>query len=178
MGTIAATIFAIACVMVCAWIWAGLENRYAGKFELLVMALDAAQKREHHNVAVLEKKLSDARLQQSQQETYFAERLAAANERQRLLETKLATMRSIAPASLDRVVAAERAAGVYDPRMDDWIASERPAIEVNETWVSPDELDGIPLSSRPTLTGMHDIAGMRERQTMPSASFDSIAVPS
>jgi nucleotide-binding universal stress UspA family protein len=78
----------------------------------------------------------------------------------------------IDPASLDRIVAAARSAGVYDPTCaDDSIASERPAIEVCEAWVSPEELDGIPSSERPTWTGMHDLAKMRERQTLPSASI-------
>lgn len=72
----------------------------------------------------------------------------------------------IEPASMDRIVAAARSAGVYDPtNMGDLIASgEQPAIEVCETWVSPDELDGIPPSERPTWTHLDD---MHDRQTKP-----------
>lgn len=102
MGTVAAMIYAGVCLFVCAWVWMKLESRYAEKYELLIIMLDTSRKRENEAVRDLEKKLDNARLSKAQDETYFAERLAAANERARLLREQLAELKKA------RVVHAEK----------------------------------------------------------------------
>ncbi len=85
-----AIIVPMVAIAFCAWVWARAENRYVEKFEVLTAERNRAQMHEVDTIISYSRKLNEARLQRSQQETYFAERLAAANERQRLLEKKLA----------------------------------------------------------------------------------------
>lgn len=85
-----AIIVPMVAIAFCAWVWARAENRYVEKFEVLTAERNRAQMHELDTIISYSRKLNEARLQKSQQETYFAERLAAANERQRLLEQKLA----------------------------------------------------------------------------------------
>ncbi len=76
--------------MLALWFLQKMHDQYEEKFELLTREVNIAQNREVETMISLGKKLHEARQLGSQQETYFAERLAAANERQRLLEKKLA----------------------------------------------------------------------------------------
>lgn len=78
------------CIGVTLWFLQRLDNQYEEKLERLARERDSAKWRQVDTVITLGRKLNEARLQNAQQETYFAERLAAANERQRLLEEKLA----------------------------------------------------------------------------------------
>lgn len=78
------------CIGVTLWFLQRLDNQYEEKLERLAKERNSAEMRQVDTLITLGRKLNEARLQNAQQETYFAERLAAANERQRLLEEKLA----------------------------------------------------------------------------------------
>jgi hypothetical protein len=85
-----AIIVPMVCIAVTVWFLQRLDNQYEEKLERLARERDSAKWRQVDTLITLGRKLNEARLQSAQQETYFAERLAAANERQRLLEKKLA----------------------------------------------------------------------------------------
>jgi hypothetical protein len=85
-----AIIVPMACIMLALWFLQKMHDQYEEKFELLTREVNRAQKREFETMISLRTKIHEARQERSQQETFFAERLAAANERQRLLEKKLA----------------------------------------------------------------------------------------
>jgi len=78
------------CIGVTLWFLQRLDNQYEEKLERLEKERNSAEMRQVDTLVTLGRKLNEARLQRSQQETYFAERLAGANESQSLLEKKLA----------------------------------------------------------------------------------------
>lgn len=74
------------------WFCVRFESHYAEKCESLHDQLKSAYKSEIDTICTYSKKLHDARIHRAYEQTFFAERLAVANERQRLLEKKVADL--------------------------------------------------------------------------------------